>query len=210
MKLAARESGAARCAICHDDALDGPLVCPGCQTVVHAECRVGLPCPTLGCVHGPAPRRARVVVLRPPPWSALVAAARGIPRELALATLVVLGVGAAATAVHLAPRDVPATAQVAPPLVPGDPGGRSRRARFELQVLAHAAERFHDAHARWPERVDDLLAAGVLRGSVSLDPWGNAYLLLRRPDGAELLCRGPDGRIGGGDDLVVDAPAGRW
>lgn len=41
-----------RCAICHGDVAGGPLLCPACQTVVHAECRVGLPRPTLGCPHG--------------------------------------------------------------------------------------------------------------------------------------------------------------
>lgn len=37
-----------RCAICHDDVLDGAVLCAGCRTLVHVECR-GERCPTLGC-----------------------------------------------------------------------------------------------------------------------------------------------------------------
>lgn len=196
MKLAARESGAARCAICHDDALDGPLVCPGCQTVVHAECRVGLPCPTLGCVHGPAPRRARVVVLRPPPWSALVAAARGIPRELALAAVVALLLTGAAVAAHVAEPPRRACMQ--------------GHARADLATLADAAALFRIARGHWPDTIDELVAAGVLKELPGPDPWGNPYLLVRRPVGVEFLSRGADGALGGGDDLLCGGAARGW
>lgn len=37
-----------RCAICHEPGRERLPACPGCQTVVHAECR-GPRCPTLGC-----------------------------------------------------------------------------------------------------------------------------------------------------------------
>lgn len=41
-----------RCAFCHDDLEGDDVVCPGCQTVLHHECRAALPeCPTLGCRH---------------------------------------------------------------------------------------------------------------------------------------------------------------
>lgn len=82
VELTAREGVTPRCAICHDDALEGPLLCPECRTIVHAECRVGLPCPTLGCPHGPRPRvealdRTRLVVLR----ASLAHAARDAARR---------------------------------------------------------------------------------------------------------------------------------
>ena len=33
------EAASLRCAICHGEDLDGVLLCPGCRTRVHAECR---------------------------------------------------------------------------------------------------------------------------------------------------------------------------
>ena len=98
VELTPREGITPRCAICHDDALDGPLLCPECHTVVHAECRVGLPCPTLGCLHGPRPRvegpQTRFVVIRTSlAQAARDAAVRGLnalrpPTELIVAFLV--------------------------------------------------------------------------------------------------------------------------
>lgn len=45
----ARPAGNVRCAVCHGAAIDA-LPCPGCRTVVHADCRTDLGrCPTLGC-----------------------------------------------------------------------------------------------------------------------------------------------------------------
>ncbi|MCO5166082.1 MAG: hypothetical protein M9894_06905 [Planctomycetes bacterium] len=196
MKLAARESGAARCAICHDDARDGPLVCPGCQTVVHAECRVGQPCPTLGCAHGAALGRPRVVVLRPAPWSTLAAAARRVPRELAVAALVALLLTGGAVAAHVA--DPPRTTSLV------------RRAQSDLRWLADAAALFRIVRGHWPESIDELVDAGLLKEAPGPDPWGNAYLLVRRPVGVEFLSRGPDGALGGGDDLLCGGAARGW
>jgi general secretion pathway protein G len=45
-----------------------------------------------------------------------------------------------------------------------------------------------------------------LRKSVPLDPWGNPYTYeypgKRNPDGYDLMSMGPDGRVGGGDDIT--------
>lgn len=54
VKLTPCEGVVARCAICHDDAPEQALVCPGCGTLVHAECPGRGGCPTLGC-----PQRSR-------------------------------------------------------------------------------------------------------------------------------------------------------
>lgn len=103
VELTPREGITLRCAICHDDALEGPLLCPACHTVVHAQCRVGLPCPTLGCPHGPRQRvdpfeeRTRFVVIRTSlAQAARDAAWRGLralrpPLELVVAFLVTVG-----------------------------------------------------------------------------------------------------------------------
>jgi hypothetical protein len=93
VELTAREGITPRCAICHDDALEGPLLCPACHTIVHAECRVGLPCPTLGCPHGPRQQHRLVVIrasLSEVAWDAAGRAARALtpPTELVVAFLV--------------------------------------------------------------------------------------------------------------------------
>jgi general secretion pathway protein G len=45
-----------------------------------------------------------------------------------------------------------------------------------------------------------------LRKGVPLDPWSNAYIYeypgRRNPDGYDLMSMGPDGRVGGGDDIT--------
>jgi general secretion pathway protein G len=45
-----------------------------------------------------------------------------------------------------------------------------------------------------------------LRKGVPLDPWGNPYTYeypgRRNPDGYDLMSMGPDGRVGGGDDIT--------
>lgn len=44
-----------------------------------------------------------------------------------------------------------------------------------------------------------------LKKGIPLDPWGNSYIYeypgRMNPDGYDLLCYGPDGREGGGDDI---------
>ncbi len=197
VKVAPREGVTPRCAICHDDAADGPLLCPACQTVVHAECRVGLPCPTLGCPHGPrGPVRERVVVLRPSLGEVLTEAVVGVaqtarrrlPRELVVAALVVLGLAGAAVGVNVA--------------LASSHAGRERvmQLQGDLLMIEGAADLFRRARGRWPASVDELVAQGLL-AERPLDPWGEAYALQVSDAGCEALSGGADGALGTGDDI---------
>lgn len=57
-----------RCAYCHSEfEAEEPQRCPGCQTLLHAECAAAIPaCPTLGC-HTPLGGARPVKRSRPPP-----------------------------------------------------------------------------------------------------------------------------------------------
>ena len=48
LSLRPRAMPSLRCAVCHDGA-EGTVVCLGCGTLAHLECRQA-GCPTLGCV----------------------------------------------------------------------------------------------------------------------------------------------------------------
>ncbi len=63
MRVEPRPDSALRCAFCHDDLEEEAAFCPGCQTVLHLDCRAQLTeCPTLGCrssMFTPLPAAAR-------------------------------------------------------------------------------------------------------------------------------------------------------
>lgn len=196
MKVAPREGVTPRCAICHDDAADGPLLCPACHTVVHAECRVGLPCPTLGCPHGPrGPVRERVVVLRPSLGEvvaeAVVEAAqsarRVLPRELVVAALVVLGLAGAVVGVNVVSQ-------------PNQGRVRIAQLHADMRAVESAAEVFRIARGRWPLSVDQLVEQEFLVER-PLDPWGGSFELRVSGAGCEVLSGGADGVLGTGDDI---------
>lgn len=196
MKVAPREGVTPRCAICHDDAADGPLLCPACQTVVHAECRVGLPCPTLGCPHGPrGPVRERVVVLRPTVGEVLREAVGGavasvsatVSRELVVAALLVFVLAGAVVGVNVAGQANPGRARVA-------------QLRADMRAIGAAADLFRIARGRWPRDVEQLVEQGFL-AELPLDPWGEPYGLRTSGPGCEVLSGGRDEVIGSGDDI---------
>ncbi len=197
MKVAPREGVTPRCALCHDDAAEGPLLCPACHTIVHAECRVGLPCPTLGCPHGPrGPVRERVVVLRPSVREVLAEAVgdalstgrRALPRELLVAALVVLGLAATVGGVNVV-------------------GGRTKsrsdedRVRADMRAIEDAADLFRIARGNFPAAIQPLGHQGFLREPNPLDPWGQPYLLQGDGRTIDVLSAGRDGRFGTPDDL---------
>lgn len=190
MKVAPREGVTPRCAICHDDAADGPLLCPACQTVVHAECRVGLPCPTLGCPHGPrGPVRERVVVLRPTLGEVLVEAAasarRKVSLELLLAATLAFGLVSVVVVVNVLGQSH---------------GPRIEPVRADMLAIGDAADLFRIARGYHATSVEPLVAQGFLRER-PVDPWGEPYRL--RWDGrtVEVLSAGPDRVFGSLDDL---------
>jgi hypothetical protein len=205
VKVAPREGVTPRCALCHDDAAEGPLQCPACHTVVHAECRVGLPCPTLGCPHGPrGPVRERVVVLRPSAREVLSEAVdeavstvrRALPRELLVAALVVAGLAGAVVGVNLAAGRT---------TLHSDEG----RVRADMRAIGDAADLFRIARGNYPATIEPLGHQGFLRVPDPLDPWGQPYLLESDGRTVEVLSAGRDGRFGTADDLSSRALSGR-
>jgi hypothetical protein len=174
--LMPRADSTPRCAICHDVVMEGPLQCPGCATLVHAECRVGVPCPTLGCVH--APRSGRLLVVPPPTRATRLRESLERHRRAGAVVLATVLGAVAYTCVSSTPI-----------------GSHRARVQADQRQILDAAEMFRLARGRRPATVDELI--GPYLGRLPLDPWGEPYIL----DGRRVLCTGPDTLRGGGDDV---------
>ncbi len=71
---------------------------------------------------------------------------------------------------------------------------RRSHAQLRCAIVAVAAERYRRQHGRWPESVEVLVAAGLLK-EVPADPYDGAPLRFRRlDDGLVIYTLGPDGR----------------
>jgi len=90
-----------------------------------------------------------------------------------------------------------------------------RRARDELTALATAAGKWRTGGMAAPEVPDvaEIVAAKAADGTAvyagpTLDPWGKAYVLRKRPTGSrwEAVSSGQDGKPDSADDLVVVEP----
>lgn len=84
VQLHERPGGNPRCAVCHDEAGGERVVCTGCGTEFHLDCRRSLEkCPTLGCVGKvepvPLERLAQTFVPEPGPLSLRRALVASVP-----------------------------------------------------------------------------------------------------------------------------------
>lgn len=177
----ARSSGPLRCALCHDALGERPLPCPGCRTLVHADCRAGGPCPTLGCAHASAARRIEVEPWEPSPCRRWTRAVAALLAAAALSGLCLV----------VAVINVMGTSNVT----------RVQPVRADMRALADAADLFKISRGAYPERWDELRDGGFLRESPPLDPWGNPYVLLPHERGVAFVSPGCDGELGTDDDL---------
>ena len=86
--------------------------------------------------------------------------------------------------------------------------GRSDRGRADLDAVGRALEQHGADHSAYPDASTcaDLAAAlAAYRTPVpETDPWGGAYECLSRAGGYSLRSAGEDGRMGTGDDIVVE------
>lgn len=103
--------------------------------------------------------------------------------------------------------------------------GQSKRAKIiEAQTtianFGTALDAFEIAMSRYPTSIEGLLALVerptsddkewqgpyLAKNTIPLDPWGNEYQYRcpgqYNPDGYDLFCYGPDGRLGGDDDIT--------
>lgn len=99
--------------------------------------------------------------------------------------------------------------------------GRSQQARItaakaDIQNLSTAIEAFEIDNGFYPQSLEELIVqppnAPNWRGpylqkrTIPKDPWGNEYIYQYpgryNPDGYDLFSMGPDGRVGGGDDIT--------
>jgi hypothetical protein len=180
VKLAAR-AVTLRCAVCHDEGPD-LVVCAGCATRVHAECRPPR-CPTLGCVPRAAPERA---------WLTLLVA---LLREAGHTVFFVVKVSALGLA-GLVVLFLVAGGCVHPGTTP------ERRARATVDRIRTAATLFLADHRRWPEGLEELRARDYIDiDEAPVDPWGRRYRVRGDRDGFIAMSWGPDGLPGGGDDI---------
>ncbi len=75
-------------------------------------------------------------------------------------------------------------------------------AELRCAVAGLASERYRQKHGRWPARLDDLVADGLLK-TVPADPYAKAPLRLRRAkDGLVIFSVGPEGSY---DGTALDA-----
>ena len=101
--------------------------------------------------------------------------------------------------------------------------GRSKQAKVtaattEISSIEVALDAFEVDNGAYPQGQDALsqlverpAAATNWRGpylkkAVTADPWGNPYIYecpgRHSPDGYDLMSMGPDGKVGGGDDIT--------
>jgi hypothetical protein len=94
-----------------------------------------------------------------------------------------------------------------------------QRCRDDLKALAAAARRYRSAARGEPPAVSELAVRPAGGGEPAYtgsakDPWGNDYVLRKRPTGSrwEAASAGPDGKPGTPDDLVEIEPrrGGLW
>ena len=84
--------------------------------------------------------------------------------------------------------------------------GRTDQARFsralqDIQVYYSAIDLYAlDHNDKLPASLQDL--EGRYVRSVKNDPWGNPYVYEKKGDTYQVICCGPDGSKGGGDDVT--------
>ncbi len=88
---------------------------------------------------------------------------------------------------------------------------REGKAKADIKSIAEAVRQYRATKGKLPETLD-VLATKDDKGrseleELSLDPWGNAYLLRPgdRANDWEVISWGPDGSEGSGDDLSSKA-----
>lgn len=70
----------------------------------------------------------------------------------------------------------------------------------EALRIKHAADQYMVQNAKCPATVGDLEAAGMLQDAPD-DPWGNPYTLTCSDGSISVVSGGPDGAVGGNDDI---------
>ncbi|MCD6339723.1 MAG: type II secretion system major pseudopilin GspG [Verrucomicrobia bacterium] len=98
--------------------------------------------------------------------------------------------------------------------------GRSRQAkvtaaRTQIANLEMAIDAFEVDNGFYPQSLEDLIQQPAnapdwrgpyLKKGLPLDPWGQEYIYQYpgryNPDSYDLMSMGPDGRVGGGDDVT--------
>ncbi len=98
--------------------------------------------------------------------------------------------------------------------------GRSQQARetaaqAQISSFATALDAFEVDVGAYPRSLQDLVEPPAqtpnwrgpyLQRGIPLDPWGNPYIYeipgRNNPYGYDLMSMGPDGRVGGGDDIT--------
>jgi len=76
---------------------------------------------------------------------------------------------------------------------------------YALRSTRSAITFYEREHGVYPERLDDLVAAGfVLPPEAFVDPWGERCVYRRLSSGYELFSKGGDRVAGTADDIVPD------
>jgi type II secretion system protein G len=189
-----------RCALCHDNAPEQALVCPGCRTLVHAECREGVACPTLGCERG-APRtrlKSECGPSRTTLWSRLFALLF-VPLLPRLATWTCLGGLFAFVFANLWGC-----------MCCQNHTARVERTKADMRALGDALRLLkldcgdypRELSALWERPTDAVRWNGPYLAEPSpRDPWGNEYVYSYfSPTQWVVLSFGADGKPGGDDE----------
>ena len=114
----------------------------------------------------------------------------------ALPLLVLIG------AVWAAGQRTPAATPALPFRIEGETLASVREAQATRQ-LSHAVEAFRLAEGRWPARIEDLLARGLVAPEVLARPAGRPYYFAQRSDGVVLLAPVKSARMTHGQPNVL-------
>jgi hypothetical protein len=85
---------------------------------------------------------------------------------------------------------------------------RVRQAQLDISRITHAAKLFRADFGRCPVDVNELISPpeGSPYIDKGVDPWGHPYLMicpsLENPKDIEVVSKGPDGNVGGRDNIT--------
>jgi Type II secretion system (T2SS), protein G len=81
-------------------------------------------------------------------------------------------------------------------------GGQTRTARLDTAGLMNGVDLYKMETGHFPARLEDLVPKYVRE--LHLDPWGKPYAFYQGSGGAAVVSAGPDGKLGTGDDILIE------
>jgi hypothetical protein len=84
-------------------------------------------------------------------------------------------------------------------------GAQFKTAQLDQRAVMNGVDLYETENGRLPARLEDLVPKYIRE--LHSDPWGNPYAYYRGEGGSAIVSAGPDGKLGTGDDIVVNEGA---